>query len=267
MDEQEPTAPHDAASPAEGMSPADTTPRPEAATRPEPEQPEAASRWEDYIDVFLSPAELFRRRAADRVAPPLLTLLGLALLFYFILLPANRMVMQASIADNPDALAAMERFGMLFQVIGSVFVPITYVVMIVVAAALLWLLGRFADVRIDFSRAMLIATYGGFIYLLAQIAGSVAVMLHGEAGLDLVRHISFGPLRFVGSSEMDPVVTALLRRFELFTLWQVAVWGIGVAVIYNVSRARGLAVAVGTWVLMTVPAVLMAVLGIGQGAS
>ncbi|HSJ26456.1 MAG TPA: YIP1 family protein [Longimicrobiales bacterium] len=227
----------------------------------------AASRWEDYVDVFLSPAELFRRRATDRVAPPLITLLALALLFYFVLLPANRLVMQASMADNPDALAAMERFGMLFQVIGSVFVPITYAAMIAFAAALLWLCGRFADVRIEFSRAMLVATYGGFIYLLAQVAGSVAVMLHGEVGLDVVRHISFGPLRFIGSADTDPVVVALLRRFDLFTLWQAAVWGIGVSVIYRVSRVRGLGVALGAWLLMTVPAVLMALLGIGQTQS
>lgn len=239
-------------------------------TAAEPQQAEeagATSRWEDYVDVYLSPAELYRRRAADRVGPPLLTLLGLALLFYFVMLPANRIMMVASVADNPDAVAMMERFGMLFQVIGSVFVPITYLVVLSFAAVLLVLVSRFADIRTDFSRAMLITTYAGFVYLLSQVAGGVAVMLHGEAGLDVVRHMSFGPLRFLGHADMDPVQAALLRRLELFTLWQAVLWGIGISVIYGVSRARGFTVAAITWVLLTLPSVAMAALGWGQNAA
>jgi hypothetical protein len=226
--------------------------------------PARVSRWEDCIDIFFSPTELYRRRAADRVAPPLLMLLGLAVLFYFIMLPANRTMMRASVVDNPDAVAMMDQFGTLFQIIGSVFVPITYLVVIGFAAALLWLVGRFADLRTDFSRTLLIATYAGFVYLLAQVAGGLAVMLHGEAGLDVVRHLSFGPLRFVGSADMDPILTAVLRRFEIFTLWQAALWGIGIAVIHHTTRARGFAIAFVVWLLMTVPAVLMAALGLGQ---
>jgi hypothetical protein len=225
---------------------------------------EPASRWEDYVDVFFSPAELYRRRAHDRLAPPLLTLLLLGVIFYFVLLPANSIAMRASMPDNPDAAVMMERFGTLFQVIGSIFVPITYLIVIGAAAALLWLIGRFADIRTDFSRTMLIATYAGFVYLLAQVAGGVAIMIHGEAGLDIFRHTSFGPLRFIGGAELDPVAAALLRRFELFTLWQTVLWAIGIAVIYNVSRARGLAVAFAAWLLLALPAVVMALLGIGQ---
>jgi hypothetical protein len=234
-------------------------PIPEAAPAPEP-----ASRWEDYIDVFASPAELFRRRADDRLAPPLVTLLLLAVVFYFIMLPANSMMMRASVGDNPDAAAVMERFGTLFQILGSIFVPLTYLFMLGVAAALLLVIGRIAGIRTEFSRMMLIVTYAGFVYLLAQLAGGVAVMLQGEGGLDVVRHMSFGPLRFIGSTDMDPVATALLRRFELFTIWQTVLWGIGIAVIYRVDRARAFAAAFAAWALLALPAVLMGALGIGQ---
>jgi hypothetical protein len=237
----------------------DGTPAAQAAPAPE-----KAARWEDYVDIFFSPAELYERRAHDRVTPPLLTLLGMALLFYFVMLPANLMIMRATVADNPQAQQALEQFGTLMQIIGSVAVPITYLVVLGFAAALLWLVGRFADIRTDFSRTMLIAVYAGFVYLLAQVASGVAVLIHGEAGLDMVRHVSFGPLRFVGSADMDPVHVALLRRFELFTLWQVALWGIGLAVIHRVSRTRAFTVAIVTWALITIPSVLLALLGIGQ---
>jgi hypothetical protein len=240
-----------------------------AEHRPEdsvpPAETETTSRWEDYIDVFISPAELFQRRAADRVAPPLITLLALSVAFYFILLPANGMAMRASAGESAEAAQMMEQFGMLFQMLGSIFVPITYLIMLSLVAALLLVIGRLAEIRTVWSRTLLIATYGGFIYLLAQIAGGVAILIHGEAGLDVVRDVSFGPLRFIGSTDTEPVMTAILRRFDIFTIWQAVVWGIGVSVIYRVSRARGMAVAFATWAIMTIPGVVMAMIGIGQG--
>jgi hypothetical protein len=230
----------------------------------ETDAPPTASRWEDYVDVFFAPADLFRRRATDRIGPPLLTLLGLAVLFYFVLLPANRMVMSAAVSDNPEAVQAIGQFGTLFQVIGGVFVPVSYLVMIAAAAALLWLTGRISDVRADFSRTMLIATYAAFIYLVAQLASGLAVLLHGEVGLDMVRHTSFGLLRFLDYNELNPVLVALARRVDVFAIWQAAIWGVGMAVIYRTSRLHAAGLAATTWLLFALPGIIGAALGMGS---
>jgi hypothetical protein len=230
----------------------------------EAEQAERTSRWEDYIDVFVSPAELYRRRAQDRVGPPLVTLLLLGVFFYFVMLPANRIIMQASIVANPEAAQALERMGTLLQILGSIFVPVTYLFVIASAAAVLLIVGRVLEIPTEFSRTMLVATYAAFTYLLAQVAGGVAVLLHGDTALDLIRHVSFGPLRFVGHPEMNPVISAVLRRFELFTLWQTVLWGVGLAVIYRVSRIQAAATAGITWLLLALPAIVMAAIGFGQ---
>jgi hypothetical protein len=237
----------------------------EISTPATAEETEKASRWEDYIDVYISPVELFRRRAADSLTHPLVTLLLLAAAFYFILLPANSIIMRAAMAESPEAAAAMDQWVGIFQIIGGITVPITYLVMIGFAAFVLWLVGRFAELRTEFSRTMLIATYAGFVLLLSQIAGSVAVLLHGEAGLDVARHMSFGPARFIATEGTSPVLRAILRRFELFTLWQAVLWGIGIAVIYRTTRARAAVVAGASWLLITVPSIIMAILNIGQG--
>jgi hypothetical protein len=228
-----------------------------------PPEPQAASRWEDYIDVFIAPSDLFARRARDRVLPPLLTLMGLAVLFYFVMMPANAMFMRASVADNPDAIEAMNRFGLVMQLAGAIMVPITYLAIAAFAAALLWTFGRIADIRIDFSRAMLIATYTAFVYLIAQIAGGVAVLVHGEAGLDIIRHTSFGPLRFVGDTDMNRVFMALLRRLDIFAIWQAVLWAIGLHIIYNVSRMHAGIVAAAVWLAYALPGVLAGALGLG----
>jgi hypothetical protein len=229
-----------------------------------PSAPGKTSRWEDYIDVFFSPAELFRRRAGDRVGPPLTTLLVLGVLAYIAALPVAGMMMRAATAANPEAAEFMAGgMGTVFALIGGLVVPITYLLVIVSAAALLWLAGRLVDVRADFSRTMLIATYAAFVYLLSQVAGSGAVMLHGEVGLDVVRHTSFGPLRFIEHAAMNPVLVALLRRLDAFAIWQAVLWGVGIAVIYRTTRAQAAVTAAGTWILLAVPGIVWAALGFG----
>jgi hypothetical protein len=229
-------------------------------------EPRRVSRWEDYIDVFFSPAELFRRRATDRVAPPLITLLVLAVVVYILMSPANAIAMRAAIANNPDAAANMGQMGSIFLIVGGIFVPITFVVVIVASAFLLWAAARLVDVRAAFSRTMLIATYAAFVYLLSQLAGGVATLAHGEAGFDLLRDTSFGPLRFTGD-ELNPVIMALLRRLDIFAIWQAVLWGVGVAVIFRATRFQAAATAAAAWILFAIPNIIAAALGFGPGAA
>lgn len=227
----------------------------------EPEQ-EKASRWEDYIDVFFSPVELFRRRAHDSVAPPLLTLLALGMVFYLALMPANRIVVRESIP--PEAQSQMSE-GMLnvMSWAGVITVPIMYTIMVLIAAGLLWLGARVADIRADFSRAMLIATYAAFVLLLSQVLASVLILVTGPENFNMMRSMSFGPLRFLGSPEMNKTIAAVLQRLDIFAIWQAALWAIGLSVIYRVSIGRAGAIAAVVWILFAIPGIIMGVLGIG----
>lgn len=230
-------------------------------TQADPE-PSPTSRWEDYIDVYFSPFELFRRRAHDKVAPPLLTLLALGMLFYLALMPANRIVVRGSMP--PEAQAQVPE-GMLniMSWAGVITVPILYTVMILIAAALLWLGARIADIRADFSRAMLIATYAAFVLLLSQVLASVLILVTGPDGFNILRSMSFGPLRFMGSPEMNKTLAAVLQRVDIFAIWQALLWAIGLSVIYRVSMARAGAIAAVVWLLFAIPGIIMGVLGIG----
>jgi hypothetical protein len=231
-------------------------------TQSEP-APETASRWEDYIDVYFSPFELFRRRAHDKVAPPLLTLLALGVLFYVALIPANRIVVRSSVPAEAQAQMSEGMLNVMAWA-GVIGVPIMYTIMIAIAALLLWIGARIADIRADFSRTMLIATYAGFVMLLSQILASVLVLVGGEANFDMARSMSFGPLRFIGNEDMSGSVTAVLQRLDIFAIWQAVLWAIGLAVIYRVAMARAAAIAAVVWILFAIPGIVMGALGIGQ---
>lgn len=222
-----------------------------------------ASRWEDYIDIFIAPAHVFQRRAHAGVGVPLATLLGAALALYYVMLPANRIVMLASVADNPQALEAMERFGTIMQILGSLFVPVTYVAVVVWSAALLWVMARFVDLRATFSRTVLIATYAAFVLLLSQLVVGVLVLIHGDAGLDPVRHLSTGVLRLADVDDSSRVLVALLRRVDLFAIWQAVLWGIGVRFVLQARTAHAATIAAVAWLLYAGPAMLFGLIGIG----
>jgi hypothetical protein len=225
---------------------------------------EHAARWEDYVDVFFSPAELFRRRARDSVVAPLLTQLALVVVFYIILLPVSEMLIRAAMTNSGRG-GEMSASGLrILQLIGGVIAPVAHVVQLVIVAALLWLIGRFADVRTDFSRTMLIATYAGFILLLSQLVAGVLILLHGEAGLDPVRQGSAGVLRFTSADGVASALVPLLRRFDVFAVWQAVLWAVGLRVIYRSTVVQAAITAGVTWLLFAVPGLVMAALGFGQ---
>lgn len=232
-------------------------------TQPEPEQA-SASRWEDYIDVFFSPSELFRRRAHDRVAPPLLALLALGVVFYLLMIPAYRIVVRGAIP--PEQQAQMTEGMLRFATYaGVITVPVMYALMILAAAALLWLGGRIADMRTDFSRTMLIATYAAFVLLLSQILSSVLILVGGDASFDPIRSLSFGVLRFMGDADMNKSLAGVLGMFDIFKIWQAVLWAIGLSVIYKVSIGRAAVVAAIVWVLFAVPGIILGAFNIGGG--
>jgi hypothetical protein len=216
---------------------------------------EQKSRWEDYLDVFFAPADLFRRRGNDTLAAPLITVLLLSTAFYYIMLPAQKMLLTASMP--PEAQAQMpESMLTIMPLLTGIAVPITYLVTIFIAAVLLWALARMVDRKPDFKQMMVLTTYAAFIPLLGQIAGSVAIMIHGQAGLEPMRHASFGVLRFIDPKSVPGWSLGLLARIDIFKIWQAVIWAIGFSVITQSSRAKGAIVAGAAWLLFALPGML-----------
>ena len=222
-----------------------------------------ASRWEDYVDVYFAPAELYARRKDDRPGPALITLVVLGAIAYYVLFPANTMIMRASIPAEAAGNPGVEGFMTTMSYFGGIMVAITHFVSVLWAAVLLWLIARGVELRPDFRQAMIITTYAGFIYLLAQIAGGVLAMIYGE-GLVPLRDLSFGVSRFLEPESLTGVLGTLLRRIDLFVIWQAFVWAVGVRIVLGGTRAQAAITAIGVWLLFALPGIIGAALGMGQ---
>ncbi|NJD10316.1 MAG: hypothetical protein FIB01_07675 [Gemmatimonadetes bacterium] len=243
------------------------------STTDAPAEPKA-SRWEDYVDVFFSPVELFARRANDSVKPAFWTLVVLGAIAYYAFLPINQMVMRAAMvaaaqARGTDAAAVEAAAGGIVRIMsyaGGIMVALSFAFTIAAAALLLVLIGRMIEVKGSFRQAFLIATFAAFVALLAQVAASVNAMIVGE-GLNPLRDLSFGPLRFLDYEALPKALPPLLRRFEIFAIWQAVLWGIGTHVVLKATKAQAAIAAIGTSLLFALPGVISAAFGFGQQAA
>src|SRR5512140_875063 len=63
------------------------------------EAPKSASLWEDLVDVFISPAELYRRRAHDSWVKPWIVVSVISAALYYVFLPATKAIAAAAMQE------------------------------------------------------------------------------------------------------------------------------------------------------------------------
>ncbi|MGH7476750.1 MAG: YIP1 family protein [Longimicrobiales bacterium] len=228
-----------------------------AAGEPAKESP---GRIDDYVDIYISPAEVFQRRSGKDWPHPLLVLAGAMVLLYFVTLPAQSLLIEAEMPDVPaEAAQTIEQWSLLFKLLGGFFVPITIAVAVVFGAALLHLFGRLAGARLEFRESMLIAAFAGFVMLPQQLLQALLVWITQPlSAADAARARSFGLLRFLEPTALPQPVVALLGQVDLFALWEAALWTVGLVVIGRLARGRAVAVAAGVWVVSALPAAAVA---------
>jgi hypothetical protein len=207
--------------------------------------------------VFFSPTDLFRRRGNDTIAAPLITLLILATAFYYILLPAQGIVMRAAMANMDPEKAAQMPEGMtgIMSLMGGIAVPFKYAITIFITAFLLWGIARLVDAKPAYRQMVIVATYAGFIALLGQIASSLMVMMQGDEGFNLMK-MTFSPLRFMDPEKTPGALMGLLGRIDIFKIWEAVIWMIGFQVVTGVTRSKAALVAGATWLLWGLPGIL-----------
>lgn len=220
-----------------------------------------ASWWEDVVDVYLSPTELFERRRDASWKRPALILAGLSVLLYLVLIPANAAVMQAAMAENPEAAEAMAQWRGLFHVIGAIFVPIMIAVLILYNGAIVWLGAKLLDAAMGFGRALLIATFAAYVMLPEQLAGGLMVLLRRGEPIDPETDLSVGVLQLIDAEALSPWTIALLAQIDVFSLWFAAIVAVGVHVVARATWTQAALVAAIVWLLGVVPALIGAAMG------
>jgi len=223
-------------------------------------QPSKSSVWEDFIDIFYAPADVFRRRENGSWFVPMLVTTVLITLITFLTYGALEGAYQAildkaieQVMQRPGATPALEEgvrkfFPWQIKLGPVIGIPI----LILVVATLMWFVGKFFGSRQTYRSALVVAGY-------AQVARVVGALVLGIEGLVMdsskmtsLYALALGPTRFIARGAVSPVVYALLFRLDIFTIWATVLLGIGIYATGKVSKGSAAAMAIIIWLLGSV---------------
>ena len=230
---------------------------------PAPVKP--ASRWEDFIDIFYAPSDVYARRANSGFGIPMLVVTVLIGVIFL----ANSGVMQpimdaefsrgmaAAMKKNPqltpEMAAKMRSVGETFGKIG-VFIGMPIAMFLTGLA--LWVVGKFFNAKQTLAAAIMVASYAYVPRILESILNGVQGLLMDPASLDGRYRLSLGVGRFLDPNTASPMLLALVGRVDVFTIWVTVLLAIGLAVTGKIPRSKAAIAAVIVWVLGALPAVL-----------
>lgn len=222
------------------------------------------SLWEDVVDVFVSPAELYRRQAEGGWVKPWIVVSVLTVAIFFIFLGPNH---EVAVASSREVAARMGRQlpepGMGGQIFSGIFQPVLLLIGIVVSAFLLWVAAAVAQGGPRFKQAMMIVSWALLPTILQKVLVGVLVLMKTSSGeeLNAVRDTSTGVLRFLDPGSLALPLVSGLSLVDVFAFWQLILWLVALKVVCHYTTGKATAVALATWVLMLPLAMGMGFLG------
>jgi hypothetical protein len=231
--------------------------------------PAKAGLWEDFVDIFYAPSSVFARRSDGKFGMPLLFLVVVGTVLFFLTKNAMQPVMDAEFArrsvdmmkKNPNLTAEQLSSGRgMFETLGPLFFALGLTVTVFGTGLVLWLVGKLFDAKESVSAAIMIATYAEVPRIVQILTNAAQGLFMPPEKLTSMNSVGFSPARF-----MDPdgsaVVIALLSRVDLFTIWVTVLLAIGLHVVGKIPKQQAAIAAVIVWVVGALPALLGALRG------
>jgi len=112
---------------------------------------------------------------------------------------------------------------------------------LLVSAAAIYLLAYAFGIGGSFTGALSVWAYASIVRIPEMLISAAIVVLTEGKGLNLES--------LLGEGAVSPAIQLAIAQFDPFSLWQLVVAGLGLALIRSTSRARGLSVMAAIWVL------------------
>jgi len=224
---------------------------------------------EDVLEVMWAPGTVFDRARNSGAGMYILVLTAVCI----VIVLATKGLLQPYIDANfdlqvqlmanrgkpmpPEAIEAGRKFGTYgFLATSVLLVPLSALF----GGLILWLSGKLVAAPMRFGQAALIATLGSIPRIFSFLATAVQGALSDSTSIRSFYDASLGPARFVDPVTTSPAVLGLLANIDVFSLWQLVMFGIGVSVVARVARSTGYVAAIIAWgigaALTLVPALL-----------
>jgi len=235
----------------------------ESTTATIPAKATQSSFWEDVIDIFFQPSQVFRRRENRSVWPPMLFVaLSIGVIFFATfntLQPMFDAEFQRNAAKmiekNPqltqEAMDKMRGFG---EGITRYGITVVMLVTMFLIGVLTWVLGKIVGSKQTFHAALVVAAWAYMPRIIGAVLGGVQGLLMDPANLTSQFSISLSPARFMDADATNPLLLQVAGRFDLITIWVTVLLAIGVYVTGKVSKERAVIFGILIFIVGWLPA-------------
>ena len=228
------------------------------------EEPGRAGLWEDFVDIFYAPSSVFARRSDGKFGMPLLFLVLVGTVLFFLTKNATQPIMDAefvrqtaaAMRKNPNITAEqMASSRGFFEMLSPLFFAVGITLSIIGTGFVVWLVGKLFDAKESVAAAIMIATYSEVPRLVQVLTNAAQALVMSPEKLNSLNSVGFNLARF-----MDPdgsqVMIALASRVDLFTIWITVLLAIGLHVVGKIPKQQAAIAAGITWVVGALPALL-----------
>ena len=223
-----------------------------------PATPAKASIFEDLVEIFTSPAQVFQRRMGGNwfVMFVIVAVIAIALIVISrgVMRPAfdadwQRGVTRA-MAANPQVTAAqMEAARGTVEKFGAVIFSFAILVAMLCGGLVLWAVGKMFGAAQTLNDAMMVAVYAWIPRVLGILVVLVVAMLMDPASLNSMYAPTLSLSRFLDPDSTSVKVLAFGSRVDIFVIWQTILIGIGLSVTGKIPRGKAFVAAAVVWVV------------------
>lgn len=225
------------------------------------------SAWEDCIDVFYAPGDVFARRRDGRFALALLVLTVLMTFFFFLSQRTLAPIFDAQFADAMARAAEggsqwgrdrMEWLRVVSDRIGLLSFGIGLPIGAFVLAVLVLAVARLSEIRLTPGHAVVAAILSQYPRLIEQALNVAQGIVLPPEQLTSFYSVSLSLARVLEHTGAHPLALAFAARVDVFTLWATVLMVIALrrlagATLQNACFAAGI-----LWLLGVIPVLLRA---------
>jgi len=228
------------------------------------------SFWEDVIDIFFQPSQVFRRRETRSVWPPMLFVAISMGIIFFVTFNTLQPMFDAEfqrnaakmMAKNPqltqEAMDKMRGFGESTTRYG---IGVVMLVTMFILGVFTWLVGKVVGSKQTFHAALVVAAWSYMPRVIGSVLGGVQGLLMDPANLTSQFSISLSPARFMNPDATNPMLLQLLGRLDLITIWVTVLLAIGMYVTGRVTKERAVIFGIVIWIVGSLPALRQGLVG------
>lgn len=205
------------------------------------------------IGVFTSPTETFKQIDEQPTwVLPFIIMVVIILASQFLLLDislADRMaIIQARDIPAEQMQAAQASMEGPMKYIGFVFMPIGLIIMWVIMAAVFLFTGNVVmGGKTSFKKMLAVVSWSSLIGIVQVPLYSFLVYSKGTTHGVTTSLAALLPLHAIG--EKPTLLYQLLSKFDVFTIWQLILWILGVSVMYNFTVKKSSTMIISIWVI------------------